>query len=71
MPLILSPRPPLIEMQQGRGAGAWLDVIPTSGKHALRANEFSIASNLRLGLALPFTDWVKVCDCGRDLDQQG
>ena len=56
---------------QGRGAGAWLDVISTSGKHALQANEFSIASNLRLGLALPFTNWVKVCDCGRDLDQQG
>ena len=21
-------------------------------------------------MALPFTDWVKVCDCGRDLDQR-
>ncbi len=23
------------------------------------------------GLALPFTKWVKVCDCGQQLDQQG
>ena len=56
---------------QGRGAGDWLDAIPTSDRHALKTNDFSIASYLRLGLALPFTKWVKVCDCGQQLDQQG
>ena len=55
----------------GKGAGSWLDVIPSSDKHALKANEFSIASYLRLGLPLPFTDWVNVCDCGRDIYPQG
>ena len=54
---------------QGQGAGAWLDVIPTSAKHALKTNEFSLASYLRLGVALPFTNWIKQCDCGHDLDE--
>ena len=44
---------------QGRRAGAWLDVIPTSAKHALKTNEFSLASYLRLGVALPFTNCIK------------
>ena len=56
---------------QGKGAGSWLEVIPSSGKHALRANEFSIASYLRMGLPLPFTEWANVCDCGRVIDLQG
>ena len=47
---------------QGRGAGAWLDVIPTSAKYALKTNEFSLASYLRLGVALSFTNWIKKCD---------
>ena len=55
----------------GRGAGAWLDVIPTSAKHALKTNEFSLASYLRLGVVLPFTNWIKNCDCGHDLDEYG
>ena len=56
---------------QGRGAGAWLDVIPTSAKYALKTNEFSLASYLRLGVALPFTNWIKKCDCGHDLYEYG
>ena len=44
---------------QGRGAGAWLDVIPTSTKHALKTNEFSLVSYLRLGVTLPFANWIK------------
>ena len=39
--------------------------MPSSGKHALKANEFSIASYLRLELPLPFTEWANVCDFGR------
>ena len=46
-------------------------VIPSSGKHTLKANEFSIASYLRLGLSLPFTEWANVCDCGRVIVPQG
>ena len=56
---------------QGRGAGAWLDVFTTSAKHALKTNEFSLASYLRLGVALPFTNWIKKRDCGHDLDEYG
>ena len=56
---------------QGKGAGAWLDVIPTSDKHAVKSNQFSLACYLRLGLALPFINWIRTCDCGHDLDEQG
>ena len=56
---------------QENGAGSWLEVIPSSGKHALKANKFSIASYLRMGLPLPFTEWANVCDCGRVIDPQG
>ena len=57
--------------QQRRGAAAWLDVIPTSAKHALKTNKFSLVSYLRLGVALSFTNWIKKCDCGHDLDEYG
>ena len=56
---------------QGRGAGGWLEVIPTSDKYAIRSNEFSLASHLRLGLALPFTNFINECDCGKELDKNG
>ena len=54
---------------QSRGAGGWLEVIPTSDKYAIRSNEFSLASHLRLGLALPFTNFINECDCGKELDK--
>ena len=56
---------------QGRGAGGWLEVIPTSDKYAIRSNKFSLASHLRLGLALPFTNFFNECDCGKELDKNG
>ena len=56
---------------QGRGAGGWLEVIPTSDKYAIRSNEFSLASHLRLGSALPFTNFINECDCGKELDKNG
>ena len=43
---------------KGQGAGGWLEVIPTSDKYAIRSTEFSLASHLRLGLALPFTNFI-------------
>ena len=44
---------------QGKGAGAWLDVVLTSDKHAVKSNQFSLACYLRLGLALPFINWIR------------
>ena len=37
----------------------------------LKTNEFSLASYLRLGVALLFTNWIRKCDCGHDLDEYG
>ena len=37
----------------------------------LKTNEFSLAFYLRLGVALPFTNWIEECDCGHDLDEYG
>ena len=51
----------------GHGAGAWLETIPTTDKHALKPNEFRLASHLRLGNSLPFNQWLKTCD----LDKHG
>ena len=55
----------------GHGAGAWLETIPTTDKHALKPNEFRLASHLRMGNSLPFNQWLKTCDCGKDLDKHG
>ena len=35
------------------------------------SNEFSLAFHLRLGLALPFTNLINECDCGKELDKNG
>ena len=44
---------------------------PTSDKYAIRSNEFSLSSHLRLGLALSFTNFINECDCGKELDKNG
>ena len=38
---------------QGKGAGAWLNAMPTSNKLALVSRDFRLAACLRLGLAMP------------------
>ena len=39
--------------------------------YALEANEFRLASFLRLGHPLPFRQYVSRCDCGEVLDEKG
>ena len=56
---------------QGRGAGAWLQAIPSTENYRLKSPEFKIASYLRLGVPLPFSDCVRNCDCGVILDVFG
>ena len=55
---------------QVNGSGLWLEAIPSSGKYALEANEFRLASFLRLGHPLPFRQYVSRCDCGEVLDEK-
>ena len=38
---------------QGRGAGAWLQSVPTSEKFVMNKNEFQIPAFLRLGQPMP------------------
>ena len=59
----------LIRSAQVDGSGLWLEAIPSSGKYALEANEFRLASFLRLGHPLPFRQYVSRCDCGEVLDE--
>ena len=53
---------------QGKGAGAWLSDVPSSKKFALSPNNFISAASIRLGISVPFPEWVNKCDCGRTLD---
>ena len=53
---------------RGRGAGAWLQAIPTDETLALEPGKFRLAASLRLGAQLPFEDWGLVCNCGKDVD---
>ena len=39
-----------LRLLQGKGAGAWLYVIPLTYKNALKSNEFRLASCMRLGI---------------------
>ena len=56
---------------QGKGAGAWLSAIPSSKKFALSSSKFTLAASTRLGLPIPFPEWVNKCNCGRPLDVDG
>ena len=56
---------------RGRGAGAWIQAIPSPNEFALSPCEFRIATCLRLGLALPFQHWVSICNCGTTVDDLG
>ena len=60
-----------IRSTQGRCAGARLDTVPTDEKYSLQPNEYRIASFLRLGLPLPFTDFLSECECRQQLDDSG
>ena len=56
---------------QGKGAGAWRNVIPSSSKHALVSRNVHLAACLRLGLSMPFNGYIKQCDCSSYLDGLG
>ena len=60
-----------LRSSQGRGAGAWLQAIPSTENYSLKSPEFKIASYLRMGLPLPSSDCVRNCDCGVKLDSLG
>ena len=55
---------------QGKGAGAWLDVIP-SYKNGLKPNEFRLASCMRLGISLPFSRLLSIVTVERSLKELG
>ena len=56
---------------QGKGAGAWLNAIPSSNKLAPVSRDFRLAAYLRLDLAMPFNGCNPQCDCGSYLDGSG
>ncbi|XP_062507344.1 uncharacterized protein LOC134183777 [Corticium candelabrum] len=56
---------------QGKDAGAWLDVIPSTYKNALKPNKFCLTSCMRLGISLSFSRLLEHCDCRQKLDQEG
>ena len=56
---------------QGHGAGSRLQAIPLAPKFVLKPSEFQLASSLRLGIPLPFSQVVTQCDCGACLDKYG
>ena len=53
-----------------KGAGAWLNAIPTSEVFTLDMHEFHLAI-LRLGLSIHIFDWMTTCNCGVTLDGSG
>ena len=55
----------------GKGAGAWLTVIPESTNFAFQLYEYRLACLLKLGLQLPAVNWINKCECGAVLDDKG
>ena len=55
----------------GKGAGAWIQTVPTNDDIAFSACEFLIATSLPLGPPLPSHNWVQHCNCGAELDKFG
>ncbi|XP_062520998.1 uncharacterized protein LOC134195922 [Corticium candelabrum] len=56
---------------RGRGAGSWLQAIPSAPKFVLKFSEFRVAAFLRLGIPLPYSQIVTKCDCSRSFDEHG
>ena len=53
---------------QCKGAGAWLDAIPSSSEFAIESCDYRLASLMRLGYTMPFSSWSNSCDCGKSLE---
>ena len=60
-----------LRSSKGKGAGAWLNAIPTLEVFALSSCEFRLASFLRLGLPMSLSNWTTTCNCGADIDDSG
>ena len=56
---------------QGKGAGAWLDVVPSSRALAFEPNDFRLACRMRLGVPVPVPHWIRSRNCGDSLDDSG
>ena len=57
---------------QERGAGTWLDAIPTSTKFALSSDDYRLATCVRLGCSMPMSSHSsRQSECGRRLDEHG
>ena len=56
---------------QGRGAGSWLQALPSAPKFVLKSSEFRVAAFLRLGIPFPYSQFVTKCDYGTSLDEHG
>ena len=56
---------------QGRGAGLWLQAVPSAPKFVVKCSEFRVTSFLRLGISLPYLKLLPKCDCNASLDEHG
>ena len=58
---------------QGKGAGAWLETIPSSLEFALKPCNYCVATRLRLGCPMPLSSQTgnPKCDCSKPIDQEG
>ena len=53
----------------GKGAGSWLEAIPTEEILALKPNKFCLAASLRLDIPAHFVNWNIQCECGKLADE--
>ena len=56
---------------RGKGAGAWLDSIPSLENFALSSGNIVLAASLRLDLPLSLPPWATKCEGGKSLDVEG
>ena len=52
---------------QGKDAGSWLSAIPASREFVLSSCKLCLAALLRLGLPLPYSDNIQICNCGKSM----
>ena len=54
---------------RGKGAGSWLEAIPTEEILALKLAKFRFAACLRLDIPAPFVNWNIQCECCKLADE--
>ncbi|XP_062515316.1 uncharacterized protein LOC134190814 [Corticium candelabrum] len=58
---------------QGKGAGSWLNAIPSTQNLVILPGNFRLAAFMRLGMAMPLpllADEYE-CECGKMIDREG